>query len=115
MTAHYPAMPDETFNDDNGMCPPVQIYTDHIVIGGTRIDGMWIEENGVTVHPGLGTDINRVTVTFLVGKIDVDDASLKHVKVKDYRPTSDMASVMAIADGIVAAGLPKQQHPGRTA
>lgn len=29
--------------------------------------------------------------------------------------SSDMASVMAIADGIVAAGLPKQQPPGRTA
>lgn len=25
------------------------------------------------------------------------------------------ASVMAIADGIAGAGMPKQQHPGRTA
>lgn len=81
MTAHYPPMPDETFNDDNGMCPPVQIHADHIVIGDKRIDGMWIEQGGVTVHPGSEHDINRVTVTFIVGKIDVDDESLPYIKV----------------------------------
>lgn len=81
MTAYYPPMPDETFNGEGGFTPPLSIRHDHIVIGDLTIDGKWIEQDGISIHPGSKDDVNRVTVTFLVGPVAVEDAAIPHVKV----------------------------------
>lgn len=42
-----------------------------VFIDGQELPGV-IEAGGVIVKPGGGTDISRVTVTFLVGKVEVE-------------------------------------------
>jgi len=51
---------------------PVRIRRDAIYFGNHKLPGV-VEEDGVAVLPGGGKGINRLTVTFLVGEVHVDD------------------------------------------
>ena len=46
---------------------PTEVFIDRIKLPGFIADG------GVTVTPGGHRDVNRVTVTFLVGPVQVDE------------------------------------------
>jgi len=84
MSAHYPARPDYTDADrEADILPPVTIDGDsnHVTIGDVTLPGRWIEHGGISVHPGGDDDINTLTVTFLVGAIDVTDSALAQVAV----------------------------------
>jgi hypothetical protein len=54
--------------------PIVHVERDGITIGGVRLPDYI--ENSVTIRPGFGTDTNRVSVTFIVGHIRVDDPTI---------------------------------------
>lgn len=51
---------------------PVRITREGIYFGDSLMPGC-IAQNGITVTPGGGADINRLTVTFLVGEVITDD------------------------------------------
>lgn len=51
---------------------PVRIIRDAVYIGGVKLPGA-IEEDGIVVRPGGGRNSNRLTVTFLVGAIEMID------------------------------------------
>jgi hypothetical protein len=61
-------------NADN-LIKPVRITDRAVYIGGLELPGA-IEEGGVIVKPGGVKNINRLTVTFLVGEVDIDGSSL---------------------------------------
>lgn len=50
---------------------PVKITSDAVYIGGQKLPD-YIEESGVTVIPSA-RGINRLTVTFIVGEVHIDD------------------------------------------
>lgn len=52
--------------------PNARITSTDVFIGEDKLPGI-IEQNGVTVLPGGHDSINRVTVTFLVGEVTVED------------------------------------------
>ena len=54
--------------------PDAQITVNEVVIGGERLPGV-SEIGGVHVSPGGCRDVNKLTVTFLVGKVSVEDPS----------------------------------------
>lgn len=84
MTGRFQAQPDYDAADYNerGILPPVTIAPDGVTIGDAHLSANWIEARGIHIKPGGNDSINTVTVTFLVGAIDVADASLPHVNVK---------------------------------
>lgn len=52
---------------------PVRITPDSIYFGDAKLPGL-IAEGGVTFKPGISTECNTLTVTFLVGStIQADD------------------------------------------
>lgn len=51
---------------------PVRITRDAVYFGDTAMPGC-IAEDGVTVKPGGGRNINRLTIEFLVGEVITDD------------------------------------------
>lgn len=51
---------------------PVRIERDAVYIGGQKLPGA-IEEDGVIVRPGGHKSLNRLTVTFIVGDVEVVD------------------------------------------
>jgi hypothetical protein len=53
---------------------PVRVTRNAIYIGEERLPGC-IAKEGVTIKPGGADDINRMTVEFLVGPVDVEDAT----------------------------------------
>ncbi|MBU8819559.1 hypothetical protein KL864_27105 [Mycolicibacterium goodii] len=55
---------------------PVRITRDGVFFGDHQLPGV-IAENGVTLQTGIdGTDINKLTVGFLVGEVHVDDPAV---------------------------------------
>ncbi|MDB2211759.1 MULTISPECIES: hypothetical protein [Mycobacteroides] len=59
----------------NGELEDVEITRDAAVyIGGKKLPGV-IEANGITVTPGGAYEFNRLTVTFLVAKVDIEDGA----------------------------------------
>jgi hypothetical protein len=52
--------------------PDVRITRDAIFMDGQQVPGV-IVEKGVTVEPGGGTAVNRMTVTFLVGNVHAEN------------------------------------------
>ncbi|WP_099024334.1 hypothetical protein [Mycolicibacterium palauense] len=74
-----------------GFEPPVTIGVDHIKIGDVVLPGHWIARDGVVVSPGFAEltryggglrESSRVTVTFLVGDIDVEAAAVGYVALR---------------------------------
>lgn len=59
--------------------PNVRIERDSIYFDDQKLAGI-IEQDGVTVYPGGASNINRLTVTFLVGKVEATDPTedIKH-------------------------------------
>lgn len=51
---------------------PVRITRDAVFVGEHRVPGC-IAQDGVTVKPGGGDSINRLTIDLLVGEVHVDD------------------------------------------
>lgn len=51
---------------------PVRIARDGVYFGEHKLPGC-IAEDGVTLKPGGGKSINRLTVEFLVGEVIADD------------------------------------------
>ncbi len=51
---------------------PVRITRDAIYFGDEKVPGC-IAADGVTLKPGGSDDINRLTVTFLVGAVTAED------------------------------------------
>lgn len=51
---------------------PVRITRDGVFFGDQQVPGC-IAQDGITVNPGGGEGINRMTVTFLVGEVITDD------------------------------------------
>lgn len=51
--------------------PDARVTRDAIYIDGQRLPG-WIKEGGVVIKPGGTRDINTLTVTFLVGAVDIE-------------------------------------------
>lgn len=86
MTGRFQAQPDYDAADYNerGILPPVTIAPEGVTIGDAHPSANWIEARGIHIQPGGNDSINTVTVTvtFLVGAIDVADDSLPHVNVK---------------------------------
>lgn len=58
---------------------PVRITRDAVYFGDERLPGC-IAEDGIMLKPGGGTNINRLTVTFLVGPVNVDDPTVTNEK-----------------------------------
>lgn len=54
---------------------PVRITRDAVYFGDERLPGC-ITQGGIMLEPGGGTDLNRLTVTFLVGPVNVDDPTV---------------------------------------
>lgn len=54
--------------------PSALVTKSAVFIDGVKLPGL-IEQDGVVVRPGGGRGVNRVDVTFLVGAVDVEDAS----------------------------------------
>lgn len=54
------------------LAEPVRITKDAIYFGDHKVPGCLARE-GVTLKPGGGTDINVLTVTFLVGEVLTED------------------------------------------
>lgn len=84
MSAHYPARPDCTDADRvANMLPPVNIDGDanQVTIGDVALPGQWIQQGCIAIHPGGDDGINTLTVSFLVGSIDVTDSALTQVSV----------------------------------
>lgn len=52
--------------------PNARITTTEILIGGQPLPGP-IEAHSISVTPGGVTDLNRLSVTFIVGRVDIDD------------------------------------------
>jgi len=50
----------------------VQIVGERVQVGNTLLPN-YIERGSVTVTPGGRYDCNRLTVTFIVGKVDISD------------------------------------------
>lgn len=81
MPATYPATPDA--NDDFFL--PAKITRKAVQIGELVFSGdtkHYIAEHGVTLVPGGDKAINQLTVTFLVGQVDIEDDALKQVEVR---------------------------------
>lgn len=51
---------------------PVRITRDSVYIGSHKMPGCIIED-GITLKPSGGTDFNRLTITFVVGRVTVED------------------------------------------
>lgn len=51
---------------------PVRVTSDAVYIGDEQIPGC-IAEHGITIKPGGGSDMNRLTIEFLVGPVNTDD------------------------------------------
>lgn len=51
---------------------PVRVTRDAVYFGDTKMPGC-LAEDGVTVKPGGGKNINRMTVEFLVGEVITED------------------------------------------
>jgi len=51
---------------------PVRITKSDVYIDGVKLPGA-IEEDGVVVRPGGYRNVNRLTVTFLVGAVETMD------------------------------------------
>lgn len=84
MSAHYPARPDYTAADrEQDILPPVEIDGDDntITIGDVTLLGTWIQANGVSLQPGGDDAVNTLTVTFIVGDVDITDSALAQVTV----------------------------------
>jgi hypothetical protein len=83
MTAHYPPKPDDTFTPDADLdiLPTVSIASTGVTIGGVTLPASWLEAHGVRVGVGDDSNLNTVTLTFLVSTIDIEDQSLPHVDV----------------------------------
>ncbi|OBG32423.1 hypothetical protein [Mycolicibacter heraklionensis] len=54
---------------------PADFVAGRVLIGGVELPGV-IEEGGVKIIPGRGTDINRLQVTFLVGDVKIQSAAV---------------------------------------
>lgn len=83
MSAHYPARPDYTDADrEAGILPPVTIDgdTNQLRIGDSVFLGNYILRGGISIQPG-DDSFNTLTVTFIVGSIDVNDSALARVSV----------------------------------
>lgn len=52
--------------------PVARITKDAVYFDGEKLPG-FIVENGVTAYPGGATGVNRLEVTFLVGRVDMED------------------------------------------
>ena len=52
--------------------PDARITRGTMFIGGKELPGL-IEKGGITVTPGGAEGVNRVTVVFLVGRVDIED------------------------------------------
>ena len=59
--------------------PIVHISRDGITIGAVQLPAELILHDGITIKPGGGIDVNRMTVTFIVGHIRVDDPTTERV------------------------------------
>lgn len=80
--AHFPPMPDETYGEDDGSTfPPVTVNHNQVTIGEVTLPGSWIQHRGVQVTVGDQDNINTVTVTFMVGSINVEDQCLPYVEL----------------------------------
>jgi hypothetical protein len=64
----------------DGQTHNCRITRDSVYIDDVRLPD-YIAENGVTVLPGGRTDFNRVTVTFIVSEVTVEDAAVSKVTV----------------------------------
>lgn len=51
---------------------PVRITRDSVYFGDEKLPGA-IAEGGIVLKPGRGTDVNRLTITYLVGPVTADD------------------------------------------
>lgn len=51
---------------------PVRITRDAIYFGDEKVPGC-IEEDSITLKPGMADGFNRLTVTFLVGRVEAVD------------------------------------------
>jgi hypothetical protein len=52
--------------------PDARITSTEVWIGDQKLPGP-IMESGVTIEPGGTTHANRVTVTFIVGRVEVEN------------------------------------------
>lgn len=90
---HYPRPPlsDGSPSTRSDIEPPVVISRDRIQIGDVSLPGLWILDHAVKVRPGYA-ELTRsgrtrvepatVTVTFLVGEIDIDQDAIDHVQLQ---------------------------------
>lgn len=87
----YPNPGPQTETADDTYEPDVSIAHDHIKIGDVVLPGAWIERSSVVVQPGHtelfldGRSVregSRVTLTFLVGDIHVDEEAFDEVQLQ---------------------------------
>ena len=82
MSAHYPS--DRTTAErERGILPSVKIGGQRVTIDEITLPGIWIARDSVGIHAGGRDNINRLTITFLVGEIDVTDDAIDQVKVNE--------------------------------
>lgn len=63
---------------------PAQITKSYVRVGDLLFSAEnrhYIKENGVCIKPGGPDNINELTVTFLVGEIQVEDDAINQVQV----------------------------------
>jgi hypothetical protein len=60
--------------DSDDPIKPVKITRGEVFIGGVEVPGA-IAEDGIVVRPGGYRNLNHLTITFLVGDVEIVDPS----------------------------------------